>query len=76
MIKKPEEYALQYENTVYSIADVIRQAQLDMLKEAVKRCAENAEVKVYSKDGRIYPTLNVDEQSILKTIDEIKSEII
>ena len=78
-------------NTRYEeVASIIKQAQLDMLEYAVNKCAFNSEVDIVDHEELninslpgierganevILPIYGVDEQSILKTIDEIKKEL-
>ena len=77
-IKTAEEYANKYDNTVYSIVDVIKIAQLEMLEYAVNKCAKNAIIENQEKsppEWHLRPSWGVNKQSILKTIDEIKEEL-
>ena len=77
-LKSAEDYALHYENTVSSIADVIRMAQIDAIKTTAENCAEAAEVK-YSDamftSCRECGQDGVDEQSILKVADKMIKEL-
>lgn len=61
------------------VVDCFKQAQLDMLEHAVNKCAENAELKYRQprddEDFREMQPYDVNKQSILKTIDEIKKEL-
>lgn len=53
------------------LLDRIREIQLDMLEYAVNKCAENAEAVGMANGEGI-----VIKASVLKTIDEIKNEIL
>lgn len=95
MIKKAEEYIIEkdldhWADQDYVKEDIlkwIKQAQLDILEYAVKKCADNADADwepmgwladqhvnmkfIAGEDYEVY----VNNQSILKTIDEIKEEL-
>lgn len=73
-IKTAKEYNTEFWNELSddtTIIDVIKQAQLDMLEYVVNKCLSNA----YAEESRIGYVWEVNEQSILKTIDEIKKEL-
>lgn len=73
-----ENFYFQWED----ILKTLKAAQLDMLEYAVNKCIENSKIKQLitgtRNDGIIEYVgygYEVDKQSILKTIDEIKEEL-
>ena len=84
-MRKAEDYIIEKEtdhlaDQYYSKSDIIgwiKQAQIDAIEEAVKRCAENAETMVindtdpYCFDGDIV----IDKQTILQVADKLKKEL-
>lgn len=84
-MKKAEWYSENYANTVYSIADVIKMAQEEAIRETVKECAENAETIIsddflleLGKFGKIKAPSNKDyiyKPSILSVADKLIKEL-
>lgn len=69
----------------HAIRRIVEQAQLDMLEYAVEKSAENAELLFHDGYWKINKSIKyfqsgidniqISEQSILKTIDEIRKEL-
>ena len=63
-----------YEFTKDDIIHVIKMAQIDAIEEAVKRCADSAEISVVDEDmSRVEFTIN--SESILKVAEQLRKEI-
>ena len=77
-MKKAEDWYRKNANTVLSVPNVIRLAQLEAIEETVKLCAENASLK---REDVGFPSAYgdyewvLDKDSILNCAEILKKEI-
>lgn len=66
-MRTPEEIAERYENTVYSIVDVIRIAQIEAYNQALEDATKSVKLTYLCTEGHTdFSQKMVDKNSILK----------